>query len=100
MENRCGLSPPGESILNNNQVKGKPERQREGALDYYWGALKGIGAISVGYCRICSEKGSLFPRGRNNYPLAGSGEFVNFNHLSVTCLCEIRFFCRCEFIRT
>ena len=66
------------SKLNNNQVKNKPDRQREGTLEYYLGALKGDGAISEGPCRICAVKGHLFKGGRNNYPLVGSGGFTNF----------------------
>jgi len=68
------------SKLNNNQVKNKPDRQREGTLEYYLGALKGDGAISEGPCRICAVKGHLFKGGRNNYPLVGSGGFTNFHH--------------------
>lgn len=68
------------SKLNNNQVKNKPDRQREGALKYYLGALKGDGAVSEGHCRVCAFKGHLFKGGRNNYPLVGSGEFTNFHH--------------------
>lgn len=68
------------SKLNNNQVKNKPDRQREGTLEYYLGALKGDGAVSEGHCRVCAFKGHLFKGGRNNYPLVGSGEFTNFHH--------------------
>lgn len=60
--------------------KGKPDLQRKETLDYYLGALKGEGAASKGRCRICASEGLLFQAGRDNYPLVGSGDFVNFHH--------------------
>lgn len=57
------------------------KKQREGSLHYYVNVLKGNGADSKGHCRICGQKGLLFTSGRHNYPMAGSGDFVNFHHL-------------------
>src|SRR5690606_11031044 len=33
-----------------------------------------------GYCRILGEKTKLFPGGRDNDILSGSGTFINFHH--------------------
>lgn len=68
------------SKINNNQVRKKPKKQREGALEYYLSILNAKGASAEGSCRICSKQGALFKGRRDNYPLAGSGEFVNFHH--------------------
>ena len=67
--------------ITNNQAKNKPQKQRLDSLEYYINALHNKGAESSdGYCRICGHKGSLFKCRRDNYPLAGSGEFINFHH--------------------
>lgn len=68
------------SKITTIHASGKPERQRNDSLKYYLGVLQNEGSISDGYCRICTHKGSLFVAGRENYPLTGSGEFVNFYH--------------------
>jgi CRISPR-associated protein Cst1 len=69
------------SKITTIHAKGKPEQQRKNSLDYY---LKGVlgerESVISGYCRICSDTGALFECGRTNYPLSGSGEFVNFHH--------------------
>ena len=57
------------------------KKQREGSLHYYADVLNGKLADSEGYCRICGRKGLLFVSGRHNYPMAGSGDFVNFHHI-------------------
>jgi len=58
----------------------KPKRQREDSLKYYLGVLQNEEYISEGYCRVCAQRGFLFRARRDNYPLAGSGDFVNFHH--------------------
>jgi len=68
------------SKITHISLKNKPELQRTRVLEYYLGALRGKGHVSEGYCRICANNGLLFEAGRNNYPLVGSGEFVNFHH--------------------
>lgn len=49
-------------------------------MEYYLGMLHDDGGVIQGHCRICSHSGPLFLAGRENYPLVGSGEFVNFHH--------------------
>lgn len=56
------------------------KKQREGSLHYYADVLHGNIADVEGYCRICGQQGLLFTGGRHNYPMAGSGDFVNFHH--------------------
>lgn len=68
------------SKITTIHASGKPERQRNDSLKYYLGVLQNEGSISEGYCRVCTQKGALFVAGRDNYPLTGSGEFVNFYH--------------------
>lgn len=68
------------SKITTIHASGKSKRQREDSLKYYLGVLKNEGYISEGYCRICAQRGFLFRAGRDNYPLSGSGDFVNFHH--------------------
>ena len=68
------------SKITTIHAKGKPERQRNDSLEYYLGTLQNKGSISEGYCRICAQKGSLFMGRRDNYPLVGSGDLINFHH--------------------
>lgn len=68
------------SKITHISLKNKPELQRTRVLEYYLGVLEGKGHVSEGYCRVCANNGLLFEAGRNNYPLVGSGEFVNFHH--------------------
>lgn len=68
------------SKITHIRLKGKPATQKSGSLEYYLGLLKDRGAVTEGFCRICARHGPLFEAGRNNYPLVGSGELVNFHH--------------------
>ncbi|QTA93743.1 type I-B CRISPR-associated protein Cas8b1/Cst1 [Desulfonema magnum] len=68
------------SKITTIHATGKPERQRKDSLAYYLGILRNENAVAEGYCRICAHKGPLFPGGRGNYPLVGSGDFINFHH--------------------
>lgn len=56
------------------------KKQREGSLHYYADVLHGNIADAEDYCRICGQEGLLFISGRHNYPMVGSGDFVNFHH--------------------
>lgn len=78
------------SKITHISVSGKPRVQRQRSLEYYLGVLQNRGAVSNGHCRICAQKGPLFEAGRDNCPLAGSGEFVNFHHShqSALALCK------------
>lgn len=78
------------SKITHISVSGKPRVQRERSLEYYLGVLQNRGAVSEGHCRICAHRSFLFEAGRNNYPLVGSGEFVNFHHYheSALALCK------------
>lgn len=68
------------SKITTIHASGKPKRQREDSLKYYLRVLQNEGYTSQGYCRVCAQQGFLFRAGRDNYPLAGSGDFVNFHH--------------------
>ncbi|MCP4111264.1 MAG: hypothetical protein GY749_38015 [Desulfobacteraceae bacterium] len=68
------------SKITHISLTNKPDLQRSGTLEYYLGILQGKGAVSEGYCRVCSGKGLLFEGERKNYPMVGSGEFANYHH--------------------
>lgn len=68
------------SKITHISLSNKPDVQRKGTLEYYLGALKGKGATSKGFCRICASNQLLYDAERKNYPLVGSGEFTNFHH--------------------
>jgi len=68
------------SKITTIHASGKPERQHSNSLKYYLGVLQNKGYISEGYCRVCAKRGHLFRAARDNYPLTGSGDFVNFHH--------------------
>ncbi len=68
------------SKITHISLSNKPDVQRKGTLQYYLGALKGKGATSKGFCRICASNQLLYEAERKNYPLVGSGEFTNFHH--------------------
>lgn len=85
------------SKITHISVSNKPKLQKERSLEYYHGMLHEDGGGLQGYCRICGHSGALFLAGRENYPLVGSGEFVNFHHyhesgLSVCKDCLIKLF--------
>ncbi|MBW2662408.1 MAG: type I-B CRISPR-associated protein Cas8b1/Cst1 [Deltaproteobacteria bacterium] len=68
------------SKVTHISLSNKPDLQRKGTLEYYLGALKGKGATSKGFCRICASNQLLYDAERKNYPLVGSGELTNFHH--------------------
>ncbi len=68
------------SKITTIHATGKPERQRNDSLAYYLGILRNENAAAEGYCRICAQKSPLFSGERTNFPLAGSGGFINFHH--------------------
>jgi CRISPR-associated protein Cst1 len=49
-------------------------------LKYFRRLIDGTEPHQMGYCRISGQYTQLFTAGRNNYMLAGSGAFINFNH--------------------
>lgn len=55
------------------------ERKRKETLDYFTHLLKEDIPSRQGYCEITGRKTTLFPAGRNNQILTGSGTFVNFH---------------------
>jgi CRISPR-associated protein Cst1 len=60
----------------------KKGTQKKESLKYYIEELQeNINSACIGYCRICSSKAPIFKCRRDNYPLTGSGELVNFCHL-------------------
>lgn len=65
------------STITNNQNKGK---EIEKTLSLYKSMIDETRTCQVGYCRVSGRKTKLFSAGRDNYILAGSGKFVNFNH--------------------
>ena len=68
------------SKITHISVSGKPAVQRARSLAYYLGLLEMKKDKPRGYCRICAQEGIVIEAARHNYPLAGSGEFVNFHH--------------------
>lgn len=55
-------------------------REVERTLEYYNSLLEDDSAQEKGWCRISGQYERLFPAGRENQVLAGSGTFLNFNH--------------------
>jgi CRISPR-associated protein Cst1 len=58
----------------------KPPKKIEETLKYYKGLLEESEPNEIGYCRILGIKTKLFPGGRDNHILSGSGTFLNFHH--------------------
>ena len=65
------------SGITNPANKGK---EVERTLEYYGTLLADDTAQANGWCRISGQYEPLFPAGRENQVLAGSGTFLNFNH--------------------
>lgn len=55
------------------------DRKRKETLDYFTALISEDIPYVQGYCEITGRKTSLFPAGRNNQILAGSGTFVNYH---------------------
>lgn len=62
------------------QAAFKGHRKIEEALKYYSALINETEDCQEGYCRISGRKTKLFPAGRDNHMLSGSGTFVNFHH--------------------
>ncbi|MDO5665192.1 MAG: hypothetical protein Q4G63_08055 [Bacteroidia bacterium] len=58
----------------------KGQRKIDETLKYYKGLIDETVSAQEGYCRISGRKAKLFPAGRDNHILSGSGRFVNFHH--------------------
>ncbi|MBO9638183.1 MAG: type I-B CRISPR-associated protein Cas8b1/Cst1 [Siphonobacter aquaeclarae] len=56
------------------------QRKKAETRQYFAGMLDGATPGEEGYCRILGEKTRLYPGGRDNFVLGGSGTFVNFHH--------------------
>ncbi|MCB9305538.1 MAG: type I-B CRISPR-associated protein Cas8b1/Cst1 [Lewinellaceae bacterium] len=52
----------------------------EATLDFYKSLLDETAPHTEGYCRLLGQKSKLFPAGRDNHILCGSGTFINFHH--------------------
>ena len=65
------------SGITNPANKGK---EVERTLDYYGGLLEEDVTREKGWCRVSGKREPLFPAGRENQILTGSGTFLNFNH--------------------
>ncbi|WP_354580681.1 type I-B CRISPR-associated protein Cas8b1/Cst1 [Hymenobacter sp. UYP22] len=65
------------SGITNPANKGK---EIERTLEYYEPMLEEAAACIKGWCRVSGQYEALFPAGRENQILAGSGTFLNFNH--------------------
>ena len=63
------------SKITNNQIKHKKEE----TLKYFESLINDTDA-RTGFCRISGRETSVFPAGRDNSVLSGSGKFVNFHH--------------------
>lgn len=57
----------------------KPDKKISETMKYFRGLTDGTLPSAEGYCRILGEKTQLFPCGRDNSILAGSGTFINFH---------------------
>lgn len=55
------------------------DRKRQETMDYFSHLLNEDIPCRPGYCEITGRKTTLFPAGRNNLILGGSGTFVNFH---------------------
>lgn len=55
------------------------DRKRKETLDYYTHLINEDIPCRQGYCEITGRKTTLFPAGRNNQILSGSGTFVNYH---------------------
>lgn len=58
----------------------KPPKKISETTKYFQALLIGEDG-EMGFCRLLGEETLLFPAGRNNQVLAGSGTYVNFHHL-------------------
>ena len=58
----------------------KGQRKIDEAVKYYKGLIDEPEVFQEGYCRISGRKTKLFPAGRDNHILSGSGTFINFHH--------------------
>lgn len=58
----------------------KGQRKIDEAVKYYKGLIDETEIFQEGYCRISGRKTKLFPAGRDNHILSGSGTFINFHH--------------------
>lgn len=65
------------SGITNPSNKGK---ETERTLEYYEALLAPEATQTKGWCRVSGQHEALFPAGRENQVLAGSGTFLNFNH--------------------
>ncbi|MFD1874316.1 type I-B CRISPR-associated protein Cas8b1/Cst1 [Hymenobacter bucti] len=65
------------SGITNPANKGK---EVERTLEYYGALLADDPKQAKGWCRVSGQYEPLFPAGRENQVLAGSGTFLNFNH--------------------
>lgn len=57
----------------------KTEAKKAETKKYYEGLLNNEGG-KTGYCRMTGQKTYVFPAGRDNSVLTGSGTFINFHH--------------------
>lgn len=57
----------------------KKEAKKVETKKYYEGLLNNKGG-TIGCCRVTGQKTYVFPAGRDNSVLTGSGTFVNFHH--------------------
>ncbi len=62
------------------QAAFKGDKKIQATLAFYKGLIEETAPSQLGYCRITGQKTKLFPAGRDNYILSGSGTFINFHH--------------------
>jgi len=60
------------------------ERKKEETRKYFQSLLDNSAEHTFGFCRMTGEETNLFPAGRDNSILSGSGTFVNFHHFFET----------------
>lgn len=58
----------------------KGDKKKSETQKYFQSLLNETAVYTDGYCRILGKKAKLYPAGRNNSILSGSGTFANFHH--------------------
>lgn len=56
------------------------KQKKEETMAYFTSLLEETAPFVSGFCRITGRKAKLYPAGRDNTALTGSGKFVNFHH--------------------
>lgn len=58
----------------------KGQRKIDETIRYYRSLIDETAQFHVGFCRLSGQETKLYPAGRDNHILSGSGTFINFHH--------------------